>query len=252
MLNDIPLVTLIEAVAGSGDGNSLADCDVSALDLPTGFVLLDRTGLMTLCQVVLEMAECSPLLMLLPESIEGIDRIQFVGALILYTMETPCALYRLITHPLNVNGIRSKAALKCQLRYLKLISVAIHIVPRDSEYWYNGIIYRGVSIENNPTLQWKYEDFKEAFKPGTQLVFAAPTSTTKDSSIARMFTKGIQFIFQGDRPDSGPGGVLLKSGDLSVYEEDEVMLSSPGIFCVVAATQVQETVVVVVQVPKLL
>jgi hypothetical protein len=247
MLNDVFSVTLTEAIAG-GDGSSLADCDVSALDLPVGFVLLDRSSLTTLCELVLEMAENSPLLLLLPETIDGISRKDFVGALILYTMEEPCPLYRLLNHPLNVNGVRSKASLRCQLRYLKLLTIAMQAIPRASDYWYTGVVYRGVSIEGNPALQWKYENFKEAFKLGTQLVFAAPTSTTKDSSIAAMFTKGIQFVFQGDSPDSGPGGVMLKEGELSFYTEAEVLLEAPSMFCVVAATKVQETVVVVLQV----
>jgi hypothetical protein len=252
MLDGVPLGTLMEAVVGDGDGSSLADCDVSAFDLPEGFVLLDRRGLTTLCEVVLEMAECSPLLSLLPKTIEGIDRIEYVGALILYTVEDPCALYRLLTHPLNVSGVRSKATLRWQLRYLKLLTVALQIVPKDSEYWYLGVIYRGVSIEGNAALQLKYDNYKEAFKIGTQLVFAAPTSATKDSSIAGMFTKGIQFVFQGDRPDIGPGGVLFKGGDLSVFSEEEVLMLSPSTFIVVAVTKVQDTVVVMLQVLDLL
>ena len=249
MLNDVPTVTLTEAVAGS-DGNSLADCNVADIDMPEGFVMLDRSSLATLCGLVLEMAESSPLLLLLPKTIDGIDRKHFVGSFILYTMEEPCCLYRLLNHPLNVNGIRSKASLRCQLRYLKLLIMALQVIPRESEYWYTGVVYRGVSTEGNAALQWKYENFKVAFKTGAQIVFAAPTSTTKDSSIAAMFTKGIQFVFQGDRPDSGPGGVMLKAGDLSVYNEEEVLIASPSIFCVVAATKVQETVVVVLQVPN--
>jgi hypothetical protein len=248
MLDDVPLVTLMEAVAGV-DGNSLADCDLSALQMPADFVLLNRAGLVTLCDVVLEMAQSSPLLSLLPEAIEGIKATEFIGALIMYTLETPCAVYQLLNHPLNINGIRSKAALRWQLRYLKLLTMALRIVPRDSAYWYTGVIYRGVSIESNATLREKYENFKEAFKPGALLVFAAPTSATKDSSIAGRFTKGIQFVFQGDRPDKGPGGVELKAGDISVYEEAEVLISAPSSFCVVAATRVQDTLVVTLQVP---
>ena len=227
MLNDVEVTSLVEAVA-SGDGNSLVDCDISSLDLPEGFQMLDRSGLTTLCEAVLEMAENSPLLSLLPESVEGIRSVELIGALILNTMEEPCCLYRLITNPLNVNGVRSKATLKCQLRYLKLLTIALRVVPRSSEYWYTGVVYRGVSIEGNAALQSKYENFKEAFKPGTQIVFAAPTSTTTDSSIAGMFTKGIQFVFQGDSPNSGPGGVKLKPGDLSVYSnEEELLLEAP-------------------------
>jgi hypothetical protein len=247
MLDGVPPGTLIEAVAG-GDGSSLADCDISALGLLADFVLLDRNGLQTLCEAVLEMAENSHLMRLLPETIEGIPRVNFAAALILFTLEEPCALYRLVTHPLNVNGVRSKAMLRCQLRYLKLVTIALRFVPRQSEYWFTGVVYRGVSIEGNPVLQSKHENYQDAFSPGTQLVFAAPTSTTKSSSIAGMFTKGIQFVFQGDRPDCGPGGVLLKAGDLSVYEEEEVLLSAPSTFRVVAATKVQDTVVVMLQV----
>jgi hypothetical protein len=249
MLNDVVTVPLIEAVAG-GDGSSLADCDVSVLVLPEGFVLLDRPSLETLCELVLEMAENSPLLLLLPATIYGISRKDLVGALIIYTMEEPCPLYRLLNHPLNVNGVRSKASLRCQLRYLKLLTIAMQAIPRESEYWYTGVVYRGMSIEGNPALQWKYENFEEAFKIGTQLVFAAPTSTTKDSSIAAKFTKGIQFVFQGDTPDCGPGGLMLKEGDLSFYAEQEILLEAPCTFWVVAATKVQETVVVVLQVPE--
>ena len=246
-LNDVPTVTLIEAVAG-GDGNSLADSDISGFNLPQGFELPDRPGLTTLCEVVLEMAANSPLLALLPETIDGINRIEFVGAKILYTLEEPCSLYRLVTHPLNVNGVRSKAALICQLRYLKLLTLALQYVPRDSDYWYTGVVYRGVNIEESAALQWKYDNYNEAFKPGVTLVFAAPTSTTKNSSTAGQFTKGIQFVFQGDRPDCGPGGVLLKAGDLSVYYEEEVLLAAPCTFIVVAVTKVENTVVVVLQV----
>ena len=248
MLDDVPFVSLTAAVAGD-DGNSLADCDLSAIDLPPGFKMEDRCGLRTLCELVLEMAKRSPLLALLPETMEGVNRIEFVGALILYSMEEPCGLYRLITNPLNVHGVRSKAALRCQLRYLKLLTVALQIVPKDCEYWYTGVIYRGVSTEGDAALQQKYENFKDDFKPGTQLVFAAPATATKVPSTAGQFTKGFQFVFQGDRPDRGPGGVMLKAGDLSVYEEEEeVLLVSPSTFTVVAATKVQEIVVVTLQV----
>ena len=194
------------------------------------------------------MAASSPLLMLLPEIIDGIKRIEFVGSMLIFTVEEPCSVYRLITHPLNVNGVRSKAALRCQLRYLKLLTLALQSVPRESDYWFTGVVYRGVNIEESAALQWKYENYNEAFKPGMTLVFAAPTSTTKSSSTAGQFTKGIQFVFQGDRPDSGPGGVVLKAGDLSVYCEEEVLLEAPCTFTVVAATKVENTVVVVLQV----
>lgn len=161
MLDDVKVTSLVEAVA-SGDGRSLADCDISAMDLPKGFKMQDRRVLTTLCEAVLEMAENSRLLSLLPEHVEGIRRVELIGALIINTMEEPCCLYRLITNPLNVSGVRSKANLKCQLRYLKLLTIALRAVPRSSDYWYTGVVYRGVSIEGNAALQWKHENFKEA------------------------------------------------------------------------------------------
>ena len=55
-------------------------------------------------------------------------------------------------------------------------------------------------------------------------------------------------MIQGEQPNVGPGGVLLRVGELSVFEEDEVLLEAPMAFEVVASTKVENTVVVVMQV----
>jgi hypothetical protein len=55
-------------------------------------------------------------------------------------------------------------------------------------------------------------------------------------------------VIQGEQPNVGPGGVLLRVGELSVFEEDEVLLEAPMAFEVVASTKVENTVVVVMQV----
>ena len=47
MMDGIPIGTLMEAVAGD-DG--LADCDVSALDLPKDFAPLDRPTWIAVCE----------------------------------------------------------------------------------------------------------------------------------------------------------------------------------------------------------
>ena len=49
-----------------------------------------------------------------------------------------------------------------------------------------------MSIEGNPILKAKYDDYKNAFAASTKITFAAPTSTTTNSAIASDFTKGIQ------------------------------------------------------------
>ena len=194
MLNDVPLCTLEEAVAGNG-GVCLASCDAAALSLAAGVTIPPRFQLVSLCAAALEMAEYSPLSKLIPSQVLGIDRLNLVAAIILYTMEDPFPFYRLVTQPLNVNGIRLKAQLINQLPYLKLLTVALRYVPRDSEYWSEKVLYRGVNIEGIPSLQEKYDHFETAFAPGVKMTFSAPTSTSTNSKVAGNFTKGIQAKF---------------------------------------------------------
>ena len=247
MLNGQPLVTFFDAVAGQR-GNCLADCDLSVFDLPPSRVMLSPSDLRTLCEEVLDMAKCSPLIGKLPETVDGIDRANLLAALIFYTVEEPFPFYLLVSQPLNVSGVRSKLQLTCQLPFLKLLTVALASVPRDSEYWYSGVVYRGVKVDASEILKAKYDNYITAFAPGTKITFAAPTSTTTNSVVAGSFTRGIQYVMQGERPDCGPGGIALKAGDLSVYDEDEVLLTAPLSFEVVACTKVDTTVVVVLQV----
>ena len=247
MLNGQQLITLFDAVAGQR-GNCLADCDLSAFDLPPGVVMPSLPDLQTLCEEVLHMAKSSPLMRKLPETVDGVDRANLLAALIFYTVEDPFPFYLLVSQPLNVSGVRSKLQLTCQLPFLKLLTVAIAAVTRDGEYWYSGVLYRGVKVEGSKILKAKYDDYIAAFAPGTKVTFAAPTSATTNSVVASSFTRGIQYVIQGERPDCGPGGVALKAGDLSVYAEDEVLLPAPLSFEVVACTKVDTTVVVVLQV----
>lgn len=243
MLDEVPVVTLTEAVVRNSEGKSLSDAEVKQYRLPD---MPARHSLRTLCEGVLESALFNPLLPQMPPTIHGIDSHHFVAALIMYTMETPYPFYRLITCPLNVHGVRNKDSLQCQLRFMKLLTLALRYVPRTGEFWYTGPVYRGVSIENRQ-LRAKYENFETAFAPRTRITFAAPTSTTLRSQRASEFTDGIQYVIQGERGEGGPGGVYLMPGVLSVFDEEEVLLEAPLVCEVVAATKPDRTVIVVLR-----
>jgi hypothetical protein len=237
VLNKEMLVPLELAVSGPNHNRCLAAIDPSTLDLPPDLAFPNHEAFQSACMAAKEFASSSPLLSLLPKQIGGIDSVNIAAAFVFYTMEQPFPFYLLITRPLNVQGMRSKASLECQLPFLKLLTVAIRSVPRDSEYWFKGVVYRGVSIEQSPALKKKYQEYEKEFEPGRSITFAAPTSSTTDDAVASRFTKGVQFIIQGDG-ECGPGGVLLRPFDLSAFEEAEVLIEGPFIGEVVARSKV--------------
>ncbi len=203
MLDAVPLVSLRRAVADGKPGHCLADCEEEVFGK-----LPPRHKLLPSCEQAMEMARRSPLMNALPCDIENLPSENFVAALIIYTMEEPVPFYKLITKSLNAQGV-SKHKLRCQLPFLKLLTVCQESIPKDSSYWYLGVLYRGQSVDQSPLLQYQYDHYQTAFAPGTIITFAAPTSTTTDPSIAGRFTRGIQFVFQGDTPDRGPGCLRL-------------------------------------------
>jgi hypothetical protein len=201
MLDGVKTVSLKEAVAGSG---GLAGCDPAIFG-----PLISPDKMRIICDNCLDTARASPLMKHLPKTIEGLPAEDFVAAFALYTMETPFPFYKLLTKALNVSGIRSKEKLLFQLPYLKILSVGLENIPRKSLYWCLRVLYRGLDVTKSPMLQEKYDNYQTAFAPGTKITFAAPTSTTTNSSVAGQFTRGIQFVFQGATPDRGPGGIVL-------------------------------------------
>jgi len=87
----------------------------------------------------------------------------------------------------------------------------------------------------------KYDTYETAFAVGTKLTFPAPTACSTSDVVAGDFTNGIQLVIQKS------GGVSLLPGQLSAYDESEVMLPFPSSFKVVARSKVQNTVVVVIE-----
>jgi len=227
-LDEVELRSLDDCVYNAEPGSCLADCNLAEIEVDLR--MPSRLTLASICTATLEIAADSPLLRLLPPELNGLASVHYAAALILSTMEGPFPFYKLITKPLNVSGARSRDSLRCQERYLKLLLVSIRVIPKDSVYWYTGVVHRGVSVAGNPLLLAKYNDYRNAFAPGTKITFAAPTSATVDADAAASFEGGgggIRYVIQGATPNSGPGGVRLNVGDLSVYDESEVLLEAP-------------------------
>jgi hypothetical protein len=87
----------------------------------------------------------------------------------------------------------------------------------------------------------KYDTYETAFAVGSKLTFPAPTACSTSDVVAGDFTNGIQLVIQK------AGGVALVPGQLSAYDESEVMLPFPSTFKVIARSKVQDTVVVVIE-----
>ena len=103
------------------------------------------------------------------------------------------------------------------------------------------MLYRGINKDLSPVMKTKYDTYETAFAVGSKLTFPAPTACSTSDVVAGDFTNGIQLVIQN------AGGVALLPGQLSAYDESEVMLPFPCSFKVVARSKVQDTVVVVIE-----
>jgi hypothetical protein len=103
------------------------------------------------------------------------------------------------------------------------------------------VLYRGINIDLNAVMKQKYEAYETAFAVGTKLTFPAPTACSTSDVVAGHFMNGIQLVIHK------AGGVALVPGQLSAYDESEVMLPFPSTFKVIARSKVQDTVVVVIE-----
>jgi hypothetical protein len=115
------------------------------------------------------------------------------------------------------------------------------LTASDTACRYNGVLYRGINKDLNPIMKTKYDTYETAFAVGSKLTFPAPTACSTSDVVAGDFTNGIQLVIQN------AGGVSLLPGQLSAYDESEVMLPFPSTFKVVARSKVQDTVVVVIE-----
>ena len=95
----------------------------------------------------------------------------------------------------------------CTGSYLKLLTLALRALPKDSSYWFKGALYRGLDTSKSPLLREKYDNYA--------------TSFSICSKVAGSFTKGIQIVWTDGE------GARLK--DLSAFiDEDEVLVEGPS------------------------
>jgi hypothetical protein len=220
-----------------------------------------RPQLATMVMCALECAQDSDALLRMPPECEGVAAVQLVATFFLWSMENPFPVYRFITDPLNVSGTRSKEALQQQLPLIKLLCIAHRAVPRSSVLWcsfrpsiphrlrlyspppcrYDGVLYRGINIDLNAVMRQKYDAYETAFAVGTKLTFPAPTACSTSDVVAGHFMNGMQLVIHK------AGGVALLPGQLSAYDESEVLLPFPCSFKVTARSKVQDTVVVMIE-----
>jgi hypothetical protein len=212
MLDDEPLVPLSHALS------VLCSIDRD----------VDPALVQEMCDDALFRAGRSPLLALFKKNLDlgQASTLDLVAALIIYTFHDPVHIFSMICDPLNKSGVRKLENFTKLKAFLKLLTVAQRSVPRNSDYFFDGKsshspLYRGVSIDKNPRLKANCENYKEAYASGKIITFTAPTSTTTTAATAAQFTKGIQFVIHDAQ------GIRLKSDDLSVFDEDEVLLEAP-------------------------
>ena len=122
-----------------------------------------------------------------------------------------------------------------------MLLVLARLTASDTACRYDGVLYRGINKDLNPIMKTKYDTYETAFAVGTKLTFPAPTACSTSDVVAGDFTNGIQLVIQK------AGGVSLLPGQLSAYDESEVMLPFPSSFKVIARSKVQDTVVVVIE-----
>ena len=176
----------------------------------------------------------------MPPVYDGVPAVEFVAALVLYTMQYPFPIYTMVSKPLNASGTRASRDFAVFRPYLKMLVIAIDLVPRTCPYWSKGphAVYRGVTYAHIPRLLEKFNNHVTEFALGSLQTFVAPTSTSTKDSIAAGFSGGMAYTFLGVE------GVSLM--DLSEYDEDEILPPFPSVFVVEAALKPAQNVLVIV------
>ena len=92
---------------------------------------------------------------------------------------------------------------------------------------FSGSVHRGIPIGTSGVLKDKHRNFKTEYAPGTLVYLPAPTSTSIDVAKARDFMgpgAGILYTMLNVY------GLRLRVGELSVYDEAEVLLMGPMVY----------------------
>ena len=137
-------------------------------------------------------------------------------AIIIYTMERPYQLYRLVNAHFHTNS-PSADIMVHHMGYIKLLPTAFDNLPKSLEY--TGTFYRGINVGKKETLKNMVANPETYFKANTILTFAGFTSASKNKAIGQNFCKGLMYEMRNV--------VGYDITSLSLYQEMEVILPPP-------------------------
>jgi hypothetical protein len=228
ILDEITTVSLLLALLGTG--SSKYRC------IASGYPLLNRAHLQSMHDASVRHVSSSEALQLFPSNIPALD---VLAAVAIMTMGQPLKLEQSINSTLRhlgdgfLNDVCADEFLNIAPFY-KLYLLALFSIPKQSKYWFKGVLYRGLSISSS-----SLDDFRESHNPGCVFTFHHAVSFSDDPCTASNFGN-IQFIWpEGE-------GFLLR--DLSFWpSEREVLVGAPSCFKVVTADNVDEKLVFTIQ-----
>ncbi|CAE7609747.1 MADPRT [Symbiodinium natans] len=144
-------------------------------------------------------------------------------AIRLYTAEDPIPIYKVLNAPFHASS-RSPSTIANQAPFLKVMAQAVKALTKAGKaYTYSGPAYRGIKVAKSPLLKKKYTNYRDTFKVGSRLTFAAFTSVSLSDSTAESFGDRILFQFTNVR------GVRI--ADLSaIPSELEILVEPPAVF----------------------
>eukprot|EP00930_Biecheleria_cincta_P002005 TRINITY_DN103084_c0_g1_i1.p1 TRINITY_DN103084_c0_g1~~TRINITY_DN103084_c0_g1_i1.p1 ORF type:complete len:355 (-),score=60.64 TRINITY_DN103084_c0_g1_i1:422-1486(-) len=201
-LRDVPIVDVMQAVAGPGP------CLLKAIPKSPAAKLRSM--------VTAHEFECKT------AKLGGISW-QHRLVIRLYTAETPFRLYRVLNSPFHAQK-RTASSIANQGPFMKLLLTAVRtLAKKGSGFSYTGPAYRGVRVADSPDLKRKFENYAEAFQVGSRLTFAAFTSLSISDTTAESF--GDQILFQFTRVRG------VRISDISaVPSEMEILVEPPAVF----------------------
>ncbi len=152
VLDSIPVVSLELALLGN---DSSTPCESTRAMLQSMMVDARRK------------VETSAAKLALPAKMFGVDTLDLLAAVFLYTMEIPCPVYSFLTGPLNVSETRTLQSILRQLPYMKLFSLGLRCLPKDYHFrcildsyycisfhlFYRGTLYRVIDVKKNESFK---------------------------------------------------------------------------------------------------
>ncbi|CAE7945075.1 unnamed protein product, partial [Symbiodinium sp. KB8] len=144
-------------------------------------------------------------------------------AIRLYTAEEPVPIYKVLNAPFHASS-RSPSAIANQAPFLKVMAQAVRALTKAGKaYSYSGPAYRGIKVAKSPLLKKKYANYRDTFKVGSRVTFAAYTSVSLSDSTAESFGDRILFQFTNVR------GVRIAEFS-AIPSELEILVEPPAVF----------------------